>query len=89
MCGADFRAAFSTSFRTGTTLSPVRMRDDPAWYHHKAVFYCIVPLIEVMVVILFAASRVDQRFYVEKMGKDVIEIRAKEEVGRDSEESVV
>lgn len=46
---------------------PPRMRSEPAWYHGKAAFYCVVPLVEVLVVVLFAASRVDQRFYVEKL----------------------
>ena len=44
------------------TFLPLRPQNNPAWYHSKATFYLVIPVIEVLVVILYAATRVDQRY---------------------------
>jgi hypothetical protein len=63
----------------------MRYRWDPAWYHSKAAFYCVIPTIEVLVVILYAASRVDQRFYVGDMKKEMKDVQLRDlEATRDS-----
>jgi len=52
------------SFRTGTAYLP-RPASQPAWYHHKACFYVFNFVLEIMVVVLYAVSRVDRLFYIE------------------------
>jgi len=52
------------SFRVGTNLKTPRPRDDPAWYHSKACFYIFNFTVELLVIVLYAALRVDRRFHV-------------------------
>ncbi|KAK5727861.1 hypothetical protein LTR17_012404 [Elasticomyces elasticus] len=52
------------SFRVGTTWQPARSRTNPAWYDSRAAFYCFGFMIEIMIVVLFLAARVDKLFYV-------------------------
>lgn len=54
---------FGAAFRAGIAYVP-RPVAHPAWYHSKAVFYCINFLIEIVVVALFAVIRVDKRFII-------------------------
>jgi len=51
------------AFRTGTAYKP-RPRSDPAWYDSKACFYIFNFTIEIIVVYLYAAIRVDLRFHI-------------------------
>ncbi|KAL9059446.1 MAG: hypothetical protein Q9162_001144 [Coniocarpon cinnabarinum] len=52
-------------FRCGTTfLAPTPARAPTPWYFSKACFYCFDFLVELVVVIAYAAVRVDRRFYV-------------------------
>lgn len=51
------------AFRTGIAYVP-RPRNDPAWYHSKACFYIFNFTIEIIVVALYAAIRVDRRFHI-------------------------
>lgn len=51
------------AFRAGIAYVP-RPRADPAWYHSKACFYILNFTIEVIVVALYAAIRVDKRFHI-------------------------
>ncbi|CAG8962181.1 hypothetical protein HYFRA_00005231 [Hymenoscyphus fraxineus] len=51
-------------FRTVTNYFAPRPRTDPAWYHSKACFYSFNFAIEIIVVGLYAAVRVDKRFFV-------------------------
>lgn len=51
------------AFRAGIAYVP-RPRADPAWYHSKACFYIFNFTIEVIVVALYAAIRVDRRFHI-------------------------
>ena len=51
-------------FRTGVAYSPARSANDPAWYDSKACFYIFNFVIELGVIYLYAAARVDRTFYV-------------------------
>jgi heme exporter protein D len=51
------------AFRAGTAYVP-RPVQDPAWYHSKACFYTFNFAIEIVVLVLYAAIRVDRRFHV-------------------------
>lgn len=54
---------FGAAFRAGVSYVP-RPVQHPAWYHSKAVFYCINFTIEIIVVALYALMRVDKRFII-------------------------
>lgn len=54
---------FGAAFRAGVAYVP-RPLSNPAWYHSKAVFYCINFTIEILVIILFAVVRVDKLFII-------------------------
>lgn len=51
-------------FRTATNYLAPRPRLNPAWYHSKACFYTFNFTIEIIVVALYAAVRVDKRFFI-------------------------
>ncbi|CZR64936.1 uncharacterized protein PAC_14836 [Phialocephala subalpina] len=51
------------AFRSGTAYVP-KPRSDPPWYVSKACFYLFNFTIEIIVVALYAAIRVDKRFHV-------------------------
>ncbi|KAI1868553.1 uncharacterized protein JN550_006469 [Neoarthrinium moseri] len=50
-------------FRVGTNFA-ARPQNDPAWYHHKACYYCFNYAIEIIVSTLYAAVRFDRRFHI-------------------------
>ena len=52
------------SFRAGTNYAALRPANDPAWYHSKACFYIFNLVVEIFVVYLYVAVRVDKRFWV-------------------------
>ncbi|EPE28363.1 hypothetical protein GLAREA_09483 [Glarea lozoyensis ATCC 20868] len=51
------------AFRAGTSYVP-RPRNNPAWYHSKTCFYLFNFTIEIIVVALYLAVRIDKRFIV-------------------------
>ncbi|KAI9724030.1 MAG: hypothetical protein M1812_000748 [Candelaria pacifica] len=53
-----------SAFRAGTAYKTPRQRNNPAWYHSKACFYLFDFTIEITVIYLYAAVRVDRRFHV-------------------------
>lgn len=53
-----------SGFKLGTTWSTRRPISDPAWYDKSAAFYCFGFVVEVLVLTIFIAARVDRRFYV-------------------------
>ncbi|RSL98495.1 hypothetical protein BHE90_002229 [Fusarium euwallaceae] len=55
--------AFGAGFRAGTSYV-IRPATDPAWFHHKACFYIINFVIEIIVVYTYALSRFDRRFFI-------------------------
>ncbi|KAK0732976.1 hypothetical protein B0T26DRAFT_736087 [Lasiosphaeria miniovina] len=55
--------SFGAGFRIGVNFAP-RPASDPAWYHHKAAFYTVNFVIELIVVYTYAISRFDQRFHI-------------------------
>ncbi|KAL7940435.1 hypothetical protein V8C42DRAFT_242475 [Trichoderma barbatum] len=42
----------------------VRPANNPAWFHHKACFYCLNLVIELIVVFTYALSRFDRRSHI-------------------------
>ncbi|TGZ84024.1 hypothetical protein EX30DRAFT_361985 [Ascodesmis nigricans] len=60
----------STGFRVGAAYSPPRPMFDPTWFHGKPAFYCFIPMLEVLVVLMYAVTRVDRRFYIPKVNKE-------------------
>ncbi|KAI5795587.1 hypothetical protein EDC01DRAFT_629523 [Geopyxis carbonaria] len=54
-----------SAFRAGVGLLPARPITNPAWYHKRAALYTFMPMLEILVVLLFAVTRVDQRFFIE------------------------
>lgn len=38
---------------------------DPGWFNSRASFYVFTPLLEVVVVTVYAVTRVDQKFHVD------------------------
>ncbi|KAL9079191.1 MAG: hypothetical protein Q9157_001900 [Trypethelium eluteriae] len=53
------------AFRAGTNyLDPVPLRAPTPWYFSKAAFYCFNFVIEILVVALYAAGRIDRRFII-------------------------
>ena len=52
------------AFRTGTSFMNPRLRTNPAWYDAKWCFYIFNFTVEIIVVYLYIALRVDQRFHV-------------------------
>ncbi|KAM4056765.1 putative family c-likeG-protein-coupled receptor protein [Hirsutella rhossiliensis] len=50
-------------FRAGVAFVQ-RPADSPAWFHHKACFYCFSYLIELIVVFTYVVSRFDRRFHI-------------------------
>ncbi|OAQ63161.1 family c-likeg-protein-coupled receptor protein [Pochonia chlamydosporia 170] len=55
--------AFGAGFRAGVAYVQ-RPASNPAWFHHKAAYYCVNYLIELIVVFTYALSRFDLRFHV-------------------------
>ncbi len=50
-------------FRAGVAYD-VRPANKPAWFHHKACYYCFNYLLELLVVYAYAIARFDRRFHV-------------------------
>lgn len=55
--------SLGAGFRVGVSFSP-RPINNPAWYHHKAAFYCFNFVIELIVVYTYALARFDKRFHI-------------------------
>jgi hypothetical protein len=52
------------AFRTGTNFKNPRPRDDPAWYQAKWCFYFFNFVLEIIVIYMYLALRVDLRFHI-------------------------
>ncbi|KAK4222170.1 hypothetical protein QBC38DRAFT_490514 [Podospora fimiseda] len=63
LLGTAILLSLGAWFRAGTNFLP-RLRDDPAWYHHRAAFYCFNFVIELIVVYSYAIARFDKRFHI-------------------------
>lgn len=83
---------FGAGFRTGVAFD---LRMTPAWFHHKAAFYIVNFVIELIVSFLYAAVRFDRRFHVpngsSKLGhyRGEPKVNAEEEVFGPTEGQVV
>ena len=64
LCLSVTLATVEAGFRCGTTWAPARLATNPAWWDSKAAFYCFNFTIDVCILILFAAGRIDRRLHV-------------------------
>lgn len=55
--------AFGAGFRIGGSYD-LRPRNNPGWYHHRAAYYCVNFVIELIVVYTYALLRFDKRFHI-------------------------
>ncbi|PQE03887.1 family c-likeg- -coupled receptor protein [Rutstroemia sp. NJR-2017a BBW] len=69
----------------GTTWERPRATTDPAWYDAKAAFYCFGFVLEVSIVALLTAARMDRRFYVPNGCKGPGDYSRPAEEGSDSD----
>ena len=56
--------SLGAGFRAGVALMKPRLITSPAWYHHKACFYVLTYVIEIIVVYAYTLSRFDKRFHI-------------------------
>ncbi|KAK3942920.1 hypothetical protein QBC46DRAFT_457291 [Diplogelasinospora grovesii] len=56
--------SLGAGFRIGVNYTTPRAATNPAWYHHKACYYCFNFVIELIVVYTYALARFDRRFHV-------------------------
>jgi hypothetical protein len=61
--GTSALLTFGAGFRGGVAYVQ-RPASDPAWFHHKAAYYCVNFTIELIVVFTYALNRFDLRFHV-------------------------
>ncbi|KAL9596638.1 MAG: hypothetical protein Q9219_005675 [cf. Caloplaca sp. 3 TL-2023] len=69
LLSAAFLLCLGAAFRTGTNFKTPRPVDDPPKYFNRACFYIFNFTVELLVVILYAVVRVDQRFHVPDKSK--------------------
>ncbi|CAM1511363.1 Fc.00g088760.m01.CDS01 [Cosmosporella sp. VM-42] len=55
--------ALGAGFRAGVAFQK-RPANDPAWFHHKACYFCFNYVIELIVVFSYLTSRFDRRFHI-------------------------
>ena len=51
-------------FKVGTTWSAPRPASNPAWFHSKPAFYCLLFVPELLILVLYTSTRMDLRFHV-------------------------
>jgi len=56
--------SFGAGFRTGVAYRVVPLTVPTPWYLHKAAFYCVNFVVELIVVYAYTISRFDRRFHV-------------------------
>jgi hypothetical protein len=57
-------ALIEAGFRCGTTWAPAPLASNPAWWDHKAAFYCFNFMIDIFILATFLVGRIDRRFWV-------------------------
>lgn len=57
-------AIIEAGFRCGTTWTPAPLASDPAWWDHKAAFYCFNFGVDILILTTLLVGRIDRRFYV-------------------------
>ncbi|PQE10329.1 family c-likeg- -coupled receptor protein [Rutstroemia sp. NJR-2017a WRK4] len=80
-----FLATVIAGFKAGTTWERPRAATDPAWYDAKAAFYCFGFVLEVSIVALLTAARVDRMFFVQNGCKGPGDYSRPVEEGSESE----
>jgi hypothetical protein len=57
-------AIIEAGFRCGTTWTPAPLATNPAWWDHKAAFYCFNFMIDIFILTTLLVGRIDRRFWV-------------------------
>ncbi|KAG8626084.1 hypothetical protein KVT40_006485 [Elsinoe batatas] len=57
-------ATLIAGFKCGVNFMPPRPVNDAPWYDLKPTYYCLLFVTEIMILALFAVTRIDERFYV-------------------------
>jgi hypothetical protein len=57
-------AMLEAGFRCGTAWAKAPLASEPAWWDHKAAFYCFNFGVDVCILILLLVGRIDKRFHV-------------------------
>jgi uncharacterized Tic20 family protein len=57
-------ATIEAGFRCGTAWAPTPLASDPAWWDSKAAFYCFNFVLDVLILGVLLAGRIDRRFHV-------------------------
>ena len=74
------------TFRVGTNFKTPRARNNPAPYQNKACFYIFNFTVEILVIILYVALRVDKRFHVPNGSKGPGDYSGRNKETKDKEE---
>jgi hypothetical protein len=74
------------TFRIATSYKNPRPLDNPAWYHAKWCFYLFNFTVEIIVIYLFLAFRVDRRFHVPNKSKGPGDYAREYGVGEDEKQ---
>jgi len=59
-----FLAIIEAGFRCGTTWAPAPLASNPAWWDHRAAFYCFNFMIDIFILATLLVGRIDRRFWV-------------------------
>lgn len=57
-------AMLEAGFRCGTAWAKAPLASEPAWWDHKAAFYCFNFGVDICILILLLVGRIDKRFHV-------------------------
>jgi len=63
LLGTALLLTLGAAFRTGVAFD-VRPAAQPAWFHHRAAYYCFNYVVELLVVYAYTVARFDRRFHV-------------------------
>lgn len=64
-------AIIEAGFRCGTTWTTPPLASNPAWWDHKAAFYCFNFMIDIFILTTFLVGRIDRRFWVPNGAKGI------------------
>jgi len=57
-------AVIEAGFRCGTTWTPAPLASNPAWWDHRAAFYCFNFMIDIFILATLLVGRMDRRFWI-------------------------
>jgi hypothetical protein len=64
-------AVIEAGFRCGTTWTPAPLASNPAWWDHKAAFYCFNFMIDILILTTLLVGRMDRRFWIPNKAEGV------------------